>query len=200
MFDQCNHSLFQFFAASPNPSGGGVFLAEFVAEQAIWIGPALLVLIWFAGRADDRRAATGAALAALAALAAAAAISALHGHPRPFMDGSAVNYLRHAPDSSFPSDHATLLFALGWALLLDRPPVLSRSWVIAMGLALGMGWSRVYLGAHYPFDIAGAAILALGFALAGGATPLRQLTVRLAHFGEWLCNHVLSPAGLHLRP
>lgn len=121
MLDTLNRSLLEWMVASPDTSGGALLLSLVLAEWAIFIGPAALILLWVLGDTQDRRAAVGACLSALLALALAAVISSVYLHPRPFMDGLARNYLHHAADSSFPSDHATVLFALAWSLFLTPP-------------------------------------------------------------------------------
>jgi len=67
-------------------------------------------------------------------------------------------------DPSFPSDHATMAGAVAAGLFL----VNRRLGVIAGALALLMGFARVYVGAHYPIDVAaglavGAAVVLLGY-------------------------------------
>jgi membrane-associated phospholipid phosphatase len=61
---------------------------------------------------------------------------------------------------SFPSAHSTTSFAAAWALTRDGG--LPRTPVYAVAKA--MAWSRVYVGVHYPSDIAAGA--AFGTALA----------------------------------
>ena len=58
-------------------------------------------------------------------------------------------------DYSFPSDHTTVAAALAAGLwLIDR-----RLGVIGASLALLEGFSRVYLGQHYPHDVLAAFVL-----------------------------------------
>jgi undecaprenyl-diphosphatase len=60
-------------------------------------------------------------------------------------------------DYAFPSGHSTTAFATVGALwLLDR-----RLAAIASVFALFEGFTRVYLGDHYPHDVLGAAIIAM---------------------------------------
>ncbi|WP_433171192.1 phosphatase PAP2 family protein [Actinoallomurus sp. CA-150999] len=63
-------------------------------------------------------------------------------------------------DYAFPSGHATVAVATVAALwLLDR-----RLSVVAAAFAVFEGFTRVYLGDHYPHDVIGAALLALPIA------------------------------------
>jgi undecaprenyl-diphosphatase len=70
--------------------------------------------------------------------------------------------LGHVPkDPSFPSGHTTIAFAAATVLSYYRP-----RWTPAFFLlAVAIGFSRVYVGVHYPLDVLGGAILGL---LVGG--------------------------------
>jgi undecaprenyl-diphosphatase len=65
--------------------------------------------------------------------------------------------LRHAPADglSFPSGHSIVAFALAGIIA----PYVSKGWrIVAFALAVGVAFSRIYLGAHNPLDVvAGAA-------------------------------------------
>ena len=59
-----------------------------------------------------------------------------------------------APDYSFPSGHTGSAFALAVVILMDR-----KYGIIALILASLMGFSRLYVGIHYPSDVLGGVIL-----------------------------------------
>ena len=64
--------------------------------------------------------------------------------------------LRQAPahGTSFPSSHTAVTLAVAIALV----PFLARPLAATgIGYAVLTGWSRIYLGVHYPLDILGGA-------------------------------------------
>lgn len=73
-------------------------------------------------------------------------------------------------DPSFPSGHTTTSFA-GATMLSALAP---RAWPLFYLLAAAIGFSRIYVGVHWPLDVLGGAVL--GTLLATLAlTSLRRL-------------------------
>ena len=75
---------------------------------------------------------------------------------RPFVDHpDAILILNHAADASFPSDHAVGTMAIACGILF-------YCWRLGTWMVYGsvlVGFSRVFVGNHYPGDILGAFIL-----------------------------------------
>ncbi len=146
-----------------NELAGHVSLAdrsmEFAAQYAV-IAIALLVAgSWFvrAGNGADRRIAVYTALASAAiGLGIAVVIQHYYVHQRPFvLRADVVLLMRHTADPSFPSEHTTAAFAMAAGLGIYR----HRLGLLALALAALTAFSRVYVGVHYPGDVAaGAAI------------------------------------------
>ncbi|WP_042390696.1 phosphatase PAP2 family protein [Streptacidiphilus melanogenes] len=100
-------------------------------------------------------------------------------------------------DYAFPSGHTTTAAATVAALwLLDR----QLAW-IATGFAVLEGFSRVYLGAHYPHDVLGAAVLALPVAYLISAVLGRYAQPVVARLRTGALEPLLTrrPSGAHAR-
>ena len=63
-----------------------------------------------------------------------------------------------------PSDHVTVFWGLALSALFTRRFAPWRFPLLAIGLSVG--WSRVYLGVHFPYDILAALPVVLACALA----------------------------------
>lgn len=78
---------------------------------------------------------------------------------RPFMDISNLHQLiSHAAGKSFPSDHTTA--SMGVALTVLYFTKFKKTGVILLLAALLIGFSRIFVGVHYPLDILGGIVTA----------------------------------------
>lgn len=107
-------------------------------------------------------------------------------HPRPFMIGLGHTLIPHVADSSFPSDHLTLWWAVAFSLALQRGPRIAGVTLALLGVPIA--WARIYLGVHFPFDMLGAIAV---------AAICAWLTLREAHW-YLLPSYQLS-TGIHRR-
>ncbi len=158
--DQLNQTLFALINGPADPAPGMLFLARVLADWAIYIVAASLVVGWLRAGSGDRRALVQVAMATLLALAVNFTIAALWYHPRPFELGIGNQLIAHAAETSFPSDHATILFAAAFSLLVFG---VARIWAwLALAVAMAVAWARVWLGIHWPLDMLGSMVVALG--------------------------------------
>jgi len=154
------------------PAGHTPALDALMRLAAGWAEPLFNALVvgwflvgWWRGQARDRQGAITAGLAAVLALLVNQAITHLWTRPRPFVAHPAAVHLllAHSTDPSFPSDHAAPAFAIAVVLF----GVHRRLGLLALCLAVLMSYARVYVGDHYPADVAAGALIGTAAALLG---------------------------------
>ncbi|MDN5843547.1 MAG: undecaprenyl-diphosphatase, partial [Alcaligenaceae bacterium] len=131
--------------------------ASVLANWLVWLIPMVLIIGWFYGGAETRRTMILAALSGMFGLLANQLIGLAWTHPRPFIMGLGHTFIPHAPDSSFPSDHLTLWWAVAFTIFTNK--ALWRIGAILTLLGIPIAWARIYLGVHFPLDMIGAAIV-----------------------------------------
>jgi undecaprenyl-diphosphatase len=98
----------------------------------------------------------------------------------------------HGHSYSFPSGHtmgATICYLFLAFLISTRPGAGQAqrriAWVAAIVLVGAVGFSRLYLGVHYPSDVMGGLAAGLAWLAACGATRRFVLTRRVLPDGAW---------------
>jgi undecaprenyl-diphosphatase len=179
MLENINLLWFAMINSNAGLHGWRLDVALFAAGWLILLVPIGLTGLWMSGVAAQREAAVKAALATCSALAINAVIGLLWYHPRPFVAGVGHNFMHHAPDSSFPSDHGTIMFTVALVLAASSVPAAKRFGRSLLPLALVVAWSRVFLGVHWPMDMIGALAVAVGVTLLFQASLVERLCAAL---------------------
>jgi membrane-associated phospholipid phosphatase len=176
---------------------------EFYTNAGLGVFAVLMVIGWWRARRLDDTAMTLALAVPVSigvAFAFAEVVKKIVAEQRPCRSMPHAFIVETCPaanDYAFPSGHTTTAAATVAALyLLDR-----RLAAIAGVFAIFEGFTRVYVGGHYPHDVVGAAVLAL---------PIAYATSRLlAHYAVPLVTRlrtgalqpvlVATPRGAHAR-
>jgi undecaprenyl-diphosphatase len=146
---------------------GGQDAAQSFNAAAIFVLVALAGSIWFFGRPGganrSKLAAVSAATAGALALLINIVLGALWFHDRPFVDHPRQTLLlvHHAADNSFPSDHASLAFAIAFAIVAFH----RRLGLLLVLGAICIGVDRIFIGVHYPIDVLASLFVGLGAAV-----------------------------------
>ncbi|MFF1368586.1 phosphatase PAP2 family protein [Streptomyces virginiae] len=134
------------------------------------------VLLWWRG---DRRRALLVALVTLAASALQQGLKLLVGRDRPVWSDP----VDSAQYAAYPSGHAmTATVVCGLLLwLLPRPPPgrapgvrRVAAWTVAVVSVLGVGFTRVYLGVHWPSDVLAGWLLGMALVALATSVPVRE--------------------------
>ncbi|MEU1279313.1 phosphatase PAP2 family protein [Streptomyces sp. NPDC005805] len=132
-------------------------LAQVWTEAGLLIFGALFVVGWWQGRTRDARFIAVAVLAPLATAAGylfSETFKSVVDEERPCrtVTEAAPSIVTCPPtgDWSFPSNHSAIAGAAALALVLVWP----RIWLLTVPMAVLMAFSRVFVGVHYPHDVA----------------------------------------------
>ncbi|SFE75862.1 undecaprenyl-diphosphatase [Bacillus sp. OV194] len=155
-----NDIIFQWINSLANQS---VFLDKsmiLLTNSVPYLAVAMILLLWFipgtSHHLENKRTAIYAGCTTAFALLLNLILHLVYYHPRPFAVHHVHKLIPHSMDSSFVSDHAIVVFSIAWILWMRgsrwRVPVLC--WAVVIGI------SRIFVGVHYPADIAGSAVIA----------------------------------------
>lgn len=141
----------------------------------LWV-LAALAIAWGLGCGRRRIVALAAltALTTFAADSAAFAVKDLTNRRRPFEAHQQIHPLYVVHSSSFPAGHAATAFA-GATLLSAVAP---KAAPLLLVVAAAIGFSRVYVGVHYPTDVLAGAVIGVAVG-AAAVLVLRRRNVRV---------------------
>ncbi len=126
-----------------------------LAEISLFAVPAAMFYLWFQGT-EGRRDSILTGFAVLVGVSFTYVMGMFYFHHQPFTAYEAI--VAAQPNNAFPSQHTALAFSAFWTLLWRSRKKISA----VVGVAgVAAGFARVFVGFHYPVDIAGGVIAGL---------------------------------------
>ncbi|MFS1514456.1 undecaprenyl-diphosphatase [Chengkuizengella sp. SCS-71B] len=130
------------------------FLMILISNKVRYMFMFILGFMWFRNH-SDKKMVKNAVISLTVALLINSLIKLFYYKPRPFMKHRIRLLIPSKMDSSFPSKHTILMFAISTTVFLCKRAL----GLIMLGLSVLTGISRIWVGHHYPSDIIGSAIL-----------------------------------------
>ncbi len=165
-FLDLDQRVLQFFMRPTDKSGFYDFVVILFAQYLIYLIPIILLAYWFWPNLDSLRKTKERKNLLSAVLSGALAIFALNKifisifhRARPDLQLLHKQELFfHRSDFSFPSDHASLLFAITFYFYLSGEHKKGHTFLV---LAIIVSIARISAGVHFPLDILGGVIVGL---------------------------------------
>ncbi|MGI8433943.1 MAG: phosphatase PAP2 family protein [Nocardioidaceae bacterium] len=159
-------------------------LVDFAKYGVVLFGLLLLAGLFYA-RSRDSRTLAAAGWSGVATLIALGVnqpvVNSVH-EARPYETHPGILLLvSRSVDYSFPSDHGVMAGAVAAGLFL----VWRRLGALALAAALLMAFARVYVAAHYPWDVLAGLLLGAGVTGAGWLALRAPLTALTAWLRRW---------------
>lgn len=191
MIEQLNIALFQLINqyAGINPIFDSITV--FAAEYMPVVVTLFMLYLWIRKGDNKHDILLYSVYAGITGLIINYLIGLVYFHPRPSMLHLGTQLFQYPTDSSFPSDHTTLMVSIALMLIYFRETRIYGIIILILGL-IG-GFARVFSGIHFPFDIFGSVIVAiissaLIFYFKKGFDPLnnliKQIYSKITGFGR----------------
>ena len=170
-------SIFHWLNDSTRGNDAGQDAAEIFNTWAIIVLVAGAAALWILARPGGslklKLATASAAVSAIVGLIANVVLSKIWYHDRPFVTHpkETVLLIHHGPDNGFPSEHATVAFAIAFGVLV----IVWRLGIVFLIVAAMIALDRIFVGVHYPADIVASFFVGLGSALLVGVLGRRYL-------------------------
>ena len=126
-------------------------LMSFMAEFLVLLIPLTLVYLWFQDR-EGREDALFTAYSTVTGIIFAYFMGLFFTHENPSATFDTIATFH--PENSFPSQHTAAVFAAAFPLIFRDRRKIGFTMFLAAALT---GFSRIYIGEHWPLDILGAA-------------------------------------------
>ncbi len=158
MIEQLNFTLFhlinQYAGLNPVLDTLTVIAAKYMP---LFVGVGM-VIIWIRNR-NSRDIVLYGFYAAIIGLLISSLIGLVYYHPRPFVVPVGTLLFTYPVDSSFPSDHSTIIFSMALMLIYFKETRIGGLIFLLLGVIGGI--ARVFVGVHFPLDIVGSFIVSI---------------------------------------
>lgn len=156
-------------------------LMIWMSNKARYVYLFVFVWMWFKSRFSRKTAADAGICAGIAVLVNTF-IKLFYYKPRPFVKRRVGILIPSKLDSSFPSKHTLLVFAVSTFIFLRERTIGSVMWT----LAVITGFSRIWVGHHYPSDIIGSAFI---------GSLISMMVDKYSRCFDFLAHHVINYVG-----
>jgi undecaprenyl-diphosphatase len=159
MIEQLNLALFHFI----NQYAGLNPFVDTLAITAAKYMPAIIILglayLWIKNGGKTRDIVLYGIYAAIIGLIINFIIGLVYFHPRPFMINMGTLLFQYPAETSFPSDHSTLMFSIALMLIYFKETRIAGVIFLILGVIGGI--ARVFSGVHFPLDILGSLVISI---------------------------------------
>ncbi len=159
-----DYQLFEYFNGWAGKNAVFDASVVFFGHWAVYALGLVLVLAWFFNynKLKTRQALVMAFISfVVARFGVTEIIRMLFPRPRPFLSHSVFQLIAKGNEQSFPSGHATALFAIAMAVYFYHKK--SGIWLFVVAAVVSL--ARIIAGVHYPLDILGGAVVGVFTAL-----------------------------------
>lgn len=132
-------------------------LMIFGAQYLIFVTFLLIAVLFFFGKKEERKAIFFIFFGYIISQIIIFVIHHFYFEPRPFITLPIAPLIQHAADAAFPSRHTTIMSVIAFGFTFCK----SKYTLLFILLMLFVGFSRIFVGVHYPLDILGGIITGL---------------------------------------